>query len=539
MSTSTGWIYNFIQNEIIPRSYTRRTRVRSRTSRGVREVVPRPTRGARRQREISRVRIKCRTLPASVAENAALRIGGILETELSQLKVEPRIRIEPRWIEQPLDHFNPRDNRLWLMRYFERIDLWKPNGPIYLFIGGEYEAAPKFLQGGIILHLARETNGAMFMAEHRFYGRSLPLETSNVQNLKYLNARQATADLAHLIKTLKRNPKYTNSKVVSIGGSYAGNLSAWLKSRYPNVVDAALSSSAPVMAKKNFYEYLEVVSTDYMKYGTLGCHEFIRKMFKSYDTLLKTPQGINQFKKDEDICITSDMARPENQHLFFYAQASHFMLTVQYGTVEQIRKHCAEIMQPANETTSLKNSEMSRWLYGLMAFDFWNKKEECFDVNFDYLIDEIKSGGTWLTSWAYQKCSEFSFAKSTTSDRQPFTKNIPIETFYKICIECFGPTHDERHIELAVNRTNAYFGGKRPRVKNVIFVNGELDPWHTLGVLEDLGPDVPAVFIPQASHCAEMKPDKPGDSKALITARKYVKNVIKRWIGFHDTAHIL
>jgi hypothetical protein len=41
------------------------------------------------------------------------------------------------WIEQPLNHFDSNDSRTWQMQYFERLDLWKPGKPVYLFLGGE------------------------------------------------------------------------------------------------------------------------------------------------------------------------------------------------------------------------------------------------------------------------------------------------------------------------------------------------------------------------------------------------------------------
>ena len=44
-------------------------------------------------------------------------------------------------------------------------------------------------------------------------------------------------------------------------------------------------------------------------------------------------------------------------------------------------------------------------------------------------------------------------------------------------------------------RTNIVYGGKNPAVTNVIFVNGNLDPWHSLSVLEDLNESSPAILI--------------------------------------------
>lgn len=39
------------------------------------------------------------------------------------------------------------------------------------------------------------------------------------------------------------------------------------------------------------------------------------------------------------------------------------------------------------------------------------------------------------------------------------------------------------------------YGGLRPDLRNVIFTNGDVDPWHALSVLQDLNAFSPAVLI--------------------------------------------
>src|SRR5882757_6645952 len=77
----------------------------------------------------------------------------------------------------------------------------------------------------------------------------------SVENLKYLTSEQALADAANFISQIKE----PNQKLIVFGGSYAGSLSAWLRLKYPHLVNGAIASSAPVQAVIDFKEYLEVV----------------------------------------------------------------------------------------------------------------------------------------------------------------------------------------------------------------------------------------------------------------------------------------
>lgn len=58
-------------------------------------------------------------------------------------------------------------------------------------------------------------------------------------------------------------------------------------------------------------------------------------------------------------------------------------------------------------------------------------------------------------------------------------------------IYSFTNASSERNIE----RHNTMHGGLNPEVTNVIFTQGELDPWRSIGVQEDLNPDAPAFII--------------------------------------------
>lgn len=68
-----------------------------------------------------------------------------------------------------------------------------------------------------------------------------------------MSTSQALADLATIIVSMnKKHQLPEDTKWIVFGGSYAGNLAAWMRLKYPHLVHGAVASSAPVLAKFNF-----------------------------------------------------------------------------------------------------------------------------------------------------------------------------------------------------------------------------------------------------------------------------------------------
>ncbi|KAI4530728.1 hypothetical protein MG293_018586 [Ovis ammon polii] len=93
----------------------------------------------------------------------------------------------------------------------------------------------------------------------------------------------------------------------------------------------------------------------------------------------------------------------------------------------------------------------------------------------------------------------------------------------ELCEQVFGLSTSS--VAQAVAQTNSYYGGQDPGATQVLFVNGDTDPWHVLSVTQPLGPSEPALLIPSASHCLDMAPERPSDSPGLRLARQRVSSL--------------
>lgn len=87
--------------------------------------------------------------------------------------------------------------------------------------------------------IAPEFGASLIFAEHRYYGKSLPYGNKSYtdpQHVGYLTSQQALADYVDLIQYLRSAPESKQSPVIVFGGSYGGMLSAWIRIKYPHIV---------------------------------------------------------------------------------------------------------------------------------------------------------------------------------------------------------------------------------------------------------------------------------------------------------------
>ena len=134
--------------------------------------------------------------------------------------------------------------------------------------------------------------------------------------------------------------------------------------------------------------------------------------------------------------------------------------------------------------------------------------------------------------WLWQTCTEFGWYPTTNQRSGVFGHSVPLEYFQQTCRNVFGHREfSHENMGKYIAATNIEYGGFAPVVNNIVFVHGSIDPWHPMGVLEDLHEGATSIFIPGASHCADMDSDKLSDSEELKAARMKIGQLIKVWVS--------
>uniref|UniRef100_A0AC35U7D9 Serine protease K12H4.7 n=1 Tax=Rhabditophanes sp. KR3021 TaxID=114890 RepID=A0AC35U7D9_9BILA len=449
-------------------------------------------------------------------------------------------------ITQMLDHFNNTDVRTFEQKYYWNSQYSKKNGVYFLMIGGEGPIGLKWVSLETIpmLQMAKDAGAEVYELEHRFYGDHSPTGDLTVDSLQFLTSKQALADLAVFIKSINHINGETNAKWVLFGGSYSGALAAWARELYPELSVGAVASSGPLLAKTDFYEYLQVVQKSYETYSS-SCASNIRRVFKHLQKMLLSQSGRDAL--NGIFHLTKPWAQGEvvdemDAQSFMSEIYSYFQGAVQYSHDNTgnfangfgIPEVCAIMnSDEASLITNLKNVIL--YIDGGPS-QVSNRYQDTIDY---YLGANYMDGSSAAVNWLWQSCNEFGFFQSSDGGYNLFDSACSVNVFINTCKDVFGPQFTRRYIEANVARTNMFYGGNTNyNGSNVIMVYGSVDPWHSLGSYkQDTANNVQSYLITGTAHCSDLYPARASDVPDLTSKRLLVKNAVNNFLGLGGDAY--
>ena len=424
--------------------------------------------------------------------------------------------VKELYITQRLDHFDRANGDTYHQRYFVSYRHQHISGaaaaaarslPIIslLCVGGEGPGFDKSVLtdsvhcSGDMLELAKRIAAQnthtvhLYALEHRYYGKSYPkFEDQNgnkispltVENLRYLSSRQALEDLAHFVHTM--NQKTGTSKDnsmntwVTFGGSYPGLMSLYARYKYPHLVFASVSSSAPLQLKVDFPGYKARQGWD-LKYDKIGgsdeCHRIVKEGHEQAVALVKktsnktdnsTVDGPTRLAKKFNVCQPKTaLQKRRNQELLLgdglininsqsndpsctgdelcnIAELCQFMIQQVEGMTKKAKasddptnnieldvlaKVAQKQYQSRRERQRRRNNnqgkEQQQQLLQMktkqltLLEEFQQYDDDCIDVNYEGNIEYYASEEIKPfggRSWLWQTCTEMGFYQTCTDD---------------------------------------------------------------------------------------------------------------------------
>ncbi|XP_069003375.1 thymus-specific serine protease [Embiotoca jacksoni] len=456
---------------------------------------------------------------------------------------QPRQHVKEAWIHQPLDHFNRRDGNTFPQRFFVNEAYWRcPDGPVFLFIGGEGPIFEFDVLAGHHVDMAEEHGALLLALEHRFYGDSINPDGLKTENLADLSSQQALADLALFHQHISQSFNLSRRNTwISFGGSYSGALSAWFRGKFHSLVYGAVASSAPVKATLDFSAYNNIVGLSLRNEAVGGsekCLAAVQEAFAALEAALMAG-NIHQLAVDFGCCqIPKD---PDDQIELMENVADIVMGTVQYneeGVLMPISELCAVMINKSEG--HVEEMEAYSRLVKLSQIYRSISEEPCLDISHENTVKDLMdtslhSSRRAQRQWMYQTCTEFGFYQTCEDTTCPFSGMLTLRDHTKLCAMLFGISQHSLPAHIAF--TNTYYGGDNPPTQRVLYVNGGIDPWKELSVVQNRteeGEEAQTVFIKDTAHCADMSRRRTADRCSLRKARLEIEECVSSWLKAAD-----
>lgn len=398
--------------------------------------------------------------------------------------------------------------------YYDETYGPEDDAPVFFYICGE-SACHSGVLDGAIRYYAKKFHAKLIALEHRYYGLSQPYPSLSVKNLRHLTTEEALYDLANFQQKISVVKQWTG-KWVAFGGSYPGSLAAYFRMRYPDRVAGALASSAPVMAKENFYEYDQHVT----KVTGVACSEKMRLVVGEIE------QAIAQEDDVRLLQIKQMFGAEEVNHPvdFLYLVADVGAGAVQYGMHDEFCASLQEHSDPIAGYAEFAKRLLSRW--NVTATDLTPAGAVSENAN-----DYAKAIG--LRQWYYQTCTEYGYWQIASSDPQSSTRSalIDLDYHHEVCERLFGFKAPPK-----TETTNKHFYWPLfdHSVSRIYFTNGSNDPWSYLSLSEQngnaLNPNLNYTLIDGAAHCNDLRMPLPTDSPALQATREQFETQLHDWL---------
>ncbi|GMT23496.1 hypothetical protein PFISCL1PPCAC_14793, partial [Pristionchus fissidentatus] len=324
------------------------------------------------------------------------------------------------WIEQTWDHFNMTEDRTFKQKFWFNNKFGSTEGPNFLMIGGEGPEDVYWVQTETLdwIKNAKSVGANVFLLEHRYYGES-KLGTNDLQ---YLTSAQMLYDVATFIRTQQVKQKLTGPWI-TFGGSYPGALAAWSREWFPELILGAVGSSGPVLAKNDFYEYLEGVE-DVIKRHSQKCYDRTNEAFAKLRTLSMEPEGrelisdkfsLSPAWSQDDVIDSLDLNE------VFMELFGLYMGTVQYNSLNwsKVANLCApmeddkyeDVLDALREVQIAQEGENATTISSFKHdIDYLISMKEYIDGHDSTQFDDDELSDIL---WTWQTCNEFGYYQTT------------------------------------------------------------------------------------------------------------------------------
>ena len=413
----------------------------------------------------------------------------------------------PNYFDQVIDHNDAASSGTFKQKFYvDWTNFAGASSPAFLYIGGEGPAGGT--PGGFVATQASALGAVIFCLEHRWYGESLPGDqTDKALFMRTLSVEQGLADLAAFATNMSATqlgglPR----KWLIIGGSYAGAMASWARLRYPNIFDAAWSSSGVVEAVFDFTAFDRQIVLDISPDCASALRHITALAESAFDDPAERARMFGLFKAPDTL----------SRRDFLWMLADSGAMGPQYGNKDAL---CAAVL-PVGADPLAQFADWTLEHYGPGFASQCYYSTSC--------LSDASQAARWANQrpWVWQCCSELAYWQPGYPGSIR-SRELTVDYFTEQCQAAFVPG-------LVANTSgfNAVFGGKDSPVTKVVALAGSNDPWQ--GACVNSSRPSNEVFFALATcedgcaHCCDLAG---GSAAPILPLHNLIATKIAGWLA--------
>ncbi|CAG9856646.1 unnamed protein product [Phyllotreta striolata] len=433
--------------------------------------------------------------------------------------------LETRYIDVPVTHFDWRyQTDTFKLRYMVGSRGIDDSGPIFAYIGGSGDITVYSRNSGYVFEIAKAFKASVVFIEHRYYGRSFPFESDSLskKNMRFLSTREVLADIVLVINHLRKSSTGEQRQVVAFGGGYGGTLAAWLRVKYPFLITGAIASSAPMAFStmvKSCDCFYEKITEGFRRYGGEQCVRTIKLGWDVVINLSKTKLGLDFLSTTWKLCRDLKSIKDINLLLDWLTKV-YVDLSVNnyhYPTDFFVPLPAYPVKLFCNKlTTSFANDTKGLIEYfgeALQIYTNYTRKVVC---------NEFETAAEY--AFKFQRCAELVMPVCSVESDMFINRDWSYRTFSAECGERFGIGDATR------DRVVREYGENLEHSSNVLFVNGEMDPYSCYSFSSNASASIRSFEILDGPHHVEMRSPDVSDNNYIVNARNMYVEAVRSWL---------
>lgn len=451
------------------------------------------------------------------------KLGSRKWSELSSEPIEGQNQFYEGIFRARLDHFRPQNQERVDFTYHVNANYYNTSGgPLYVYLKDYRDYSTRWIEEGLMHDIARETGAALLTFDYRYFGVNQPTESATFDEFEYLSVEQILADVAdfsRFIRTYIGNGQY--APIILYGSGFGGVLSAWARSRYPHLIDAAWSSSGYVVPQLSSYGPYDYFEHTFAINDDGYCTALIRNAYDIIAYLVINHQG-EYLSQRMNLCHPVETDNEADVASLYELTIRAVLFYINDHHYTGVRAFCSDLaFIPGDALNSF--ARWIRYVYG---------DGECFDHSYDSMI-ELTSNSTWGSwiggrrQWYYLQCTQMgSFLLADTNTWLPGV--VTLDFHLQKCADVFGVDIDLPTLSSAFH---SMLDEYNQAITNVVYTNGYLDPFRYFGRLYDTTGAGIVINMDYAAHSADLRSQSLNDPLSIYEAKGRIRDLVLRWSG--------